>query len=154
MNQRDGAGLGSKYQHRVLIVDDYPDAAEATCMLFKQLGHSVRQAHSGTRALDEAEEFHPDVVLLDIGLPDLSGYEVARTLRQLHGRELYLAALTGWGQPEDRARAIGAGFDQHILKPATAHVLREVIVAAERCRAELGMPPPEPAGGDRDREED
>src|SRR5262245_21574319 len=137
-------GMDAKYQHRVLVVDDYPDAAEATCMLFTRLGHCCRQAISGNGALNEAETFHPDVVLLDIGLPDLSGYEVARVLRQLHGRELYLAALTGWGQPEDRARAIGAGFDQHILKPATAQVLRELIVAAERYREELGIPPPDP----------
>ena len=131
-----------RYKHRVLVVDDYPDAAEATCMLFTRLGHCCRQATDGTRALDEVEAFRPDVVLLDIGLPDLSGYEVARALRQAYGREIYLAALTGWGQPEDRARAIGAGFDQHILKPATAQILREVLVAAERCREELGIPPP------------
>ncbi|TMQ10943.1 MAG: response regulator [Deltaproteobacteria bacterium] len=131
----------AKYAHRVLVVDDYPDSAEATCMLFTRLGHCCRQATSGARALDEADAFHPDVVLLDIGLPDLSGYEVARALRQLHGREIYLAALTGWGQPEDRARAIGAGFDQHILKPATASILREVIRAAERSREENGLPP-------------
>jgi CheY-like chemotaxis protein len=132
--------LGSRYRHRVLIVDDYPDSVEATCMLFTRMGHSVCQANSGARALDQAEVFHPDVVLLDIGMPDLSGYEVARTLRRLHGRELYLAALTGWGQPEDRLHAIAAGFDQHILKPATARMLCEVLVAAELGRAGRGVP--------------
>jgi CheY-like chemotaxis protein len=133
----------AKYPHRVLVVDDYADAAEATCMLFTQLGYDCRQATTGTRALEEAETFHPDVVLLDIGLPDLSGYEVARALRQRFGRTLYLAALTGWGQPEDRARAIGAGFDQHILKPATAIILRDLIVAAERFHEQHGIPPTE-----------
>ena len=132
----------AKYRHRVLIVDDYPDAAEATCMLFTRLGHLCRCAISGEHALDEARAFLPDIVILDIGLPDLSGYDVARTLRQRHGAGIYLAALTGWGQPEDRRRAIDAGFDQHIVKPATAQVLCELIAAAERRRDQLGLPPP------------
>lgn len=132
----------AKYRHRVLIVDDYPDAAEATCMLFTRLGHLCRCAISGEHALDEAKVFLPDIVILDIGLPDLSGYDVARTLRQRHGAGIYLAALTGWGQPEDRRRAIEAGFDQHIVKPATAQVLCELIAAAERRRDQLGLPPP------------
>ena len=131
----------AKYRHRVLIVDDYPDAAEATCMLFTRLGHLCRCAISGEHALDEARTFLPDIVILDIGLPDLNGYEVARTLRQRHGLGVYLAALTGWGQPEDRRRAIDAGFDQHIVKPATARVLCELIDAAERRRDQLGLPP-------------
>lgn len=141
----DNAACEVKYQHRVLVVDDYPDAAEATCMLFTRLGHFCCSATSGERALDQARTFLPDVVILDLGLPDLSGYEVARTLRERHGRAVYLAALTGWGQPEDRVRAIDAGFDQHILKPATARILRDVIVAAERSRDQLGIPPPSPA---------
>ena len=131
----------ARYRHRVLVVDDYPDATQAMCMLFTQLGHCCRQATTGQRAIDEASAFQPDIVLLDIGLPDLSGYEVARTLRQLRGREIYIAALTGWGQPEDRARAIGAGFDLHILKPATAQILSGIISAAERCRDEHGIAP-------------
>lgn len=131
----------AKYRHRVLIVDDYPDAAEATCMLFTRLGHQCRCAINGEHALDEARAFLPDIVILDIGLPDLSGYEVARTLRQRQGSAVYLAALTGWGQPEDRRHAIDAGFDQHIVKPATAQVLCELIAAAERRRDQLGLPP-------------
>jgi two-component system CheB/CheR fusion protein len=132
----------AKYRHRVLIVDDYPDAAEATCMLFTRLGHLCRCALCGEHALDEARAFLPDIIILDIGLPDVSGYEVARTLRQRHGPGVYLAALTGWGQPEDRRRAIDAGFDQHIVKPATAQVLCELVAAAERRRDQLGLPPP------------
>jgi DNA-binding response OmpR family regulator len=130
-----------KFRHRVLIVDDYPDAAEASCMLFTRLGHQCRCAINGEHALDEARAFLPDIIILDIGLPDLSGYEVARTLRQRHGPAVYLAALTGWGQPEDRRHAIDAGFDQHIVKPATAQVLCELIAAAERRRDQLGLPP-------------
>jgi CheY-like chemotaxis protein len=127
--------------HRVLVVDDYGDAVDATCMLLTRLGHECVTATSGKRALELDDTFHPDVVLLDIGLPDLSGYEVAQKLRERHGRSLYLAALTGWGQPEDRLRAIAAGFDQHILKPVTARVLQDVLLAAERAVAErVGRP--------------
>lgn len=129
-------------KHRVLIVDDYPDAADATCMLFTRLGHLCRCAISGAHALDEATAFLPDVAIIDIGLPDMTGYEVARALRQRHGATVYLVALTGWGQPEDRRRAIDAGFDEHIVKPATAQVLNELLAAAERRRDQLGLPPP------------
>lgn len=120
-------------RHRVLVVDDYRDAVDATCLLFTRLGHECRQATSGVRALEVAVGYDPDIALLDIGLPDISGYDVARELRQRYGNAIYLAALTGWGQPEDRLRAMAAGFDQHILKPATLRVLQDVIAAAERA---------------------
>jgi DNA-binding response OmpR family regulator len=120
-------------RHRVLVVDDYRDAVDATCLLFDRLGHDCRQATSGARALQVAASYSPDIVLLDIGLPDMSGYDVARELRRLYGSSMYLAALTGWGQPEDRLRALAAGFDQHILKPATLRILNDVIAAAERA---------------------
>jgi DNA-binding response OmpR family regulator len=93
-----------------------------------------RQAKNGKGALATDAEFAPDVVFLDIGLPDISGYEVARRLRSRRGRAVYLAALTGWGQAEDRLRALAAGFDQHILKPADGRVLSGVLVAAESRR--------------------
>lgn len=132
----------AKDHHRVLIVDDYPDAAEATCMLLTRLGHRCCAATTGAGALDAAELFHPDVAILDLSLPDIGGYEIARTLRERHGRALYLAALTGWGQPEDRVRAMRAGFDRHILKPASMRVLCEVIAAAERVCDRHDLPPP------------
>lgn len=122
-------------RHRVLIVDDYPDAADIACMLLGLLGHECRAASCGRDALDVAAQFEPDIVLLDLGLPDVSGYEVARELRRMRGGQpLYLAAITGWGTDEDRARAIEAGFDQHVLKPADYAKLRDVIVRAERRR--------------------
>jgi len=122
-------------RHRVLIVDDYPDAADIACMLLGLLGHECRAASCGRDALDVAAQFEPDIVLLDLGLPDVSGYEVARELRRMRGdRPLYLAAITGWGSDEDRARALAAGFDQHLLKPADYAKLRDVIVRAERTR--------------------
>lgn len=125
--------LGTMASHRVLIVDDYPDAAEVTCALLSLLGHTCRSALCGKDALVTAREFHPDIAILDIGLPDISGYEVAAALRQTTDRPLYLAALTGWGQPEDRVRALEAGFDHHILKPADSETLRAIIRLAERA---------------------
>src|SRR5215510_16402553 len=116
--------------HRVLIVDDYPDAAEIASMLLELLGHECRHAETGHAALIEAKRFDPDVVILDIGLPDLSGYDVARALRQRSGSRPYLVALTGWGQPLDRARAFEAGFDTHLLKPQTAASLRGIMRSA------------------------
>jgi CheY-like chemotaxis protein len=113
---------------RVLVVDDYPDSAEAASMLLALYGHECRTAVNGREALAQAAAFDPDVVILDIGLPDISGYEVARTLRdRARGRPLYLAAVTGLGQPEDRLRAIAAGFDQHVLKPADATKIRNIV---------------------------
>src|SRR5207237_4744810 len=134
MTAGDPTLVEPRYHHRVLVVDDYPDAAEATCLLYTRFGHDCCSATTGLRALETAETFLPDIVILDLALPDLSGYEVARALRERRGRAVYLAALTGWGRPEVRARALVAGFDQHILKPASARVLRDLIVAAERSR--------------------
>ncbi|HET7503358.1 MAG TPA: response regulator [Kofleriaceae bacterium] len=118
---------------RVLIVDDYPDAAETACTLLSLLGHECRFATCGKDALIEAARFSPDVAILDIGLPDLSGFELARELRrQFGGKPLYLAAVTGWGQPEDRARAMAAGFDHHVLKPADRNKLVTIMELADR----------------------
>lgn len=122
-------------KHRVLIVDDYPDAADIACMLLGMLGHDCRAASSGQGALDVAAQFDPDIVLLDLALPDVSGYVVARELRRMRrDGPLYLAAITGWGSDEDRARTREAGFDQHVLKPADYAKLRDVIRCAERRR--------------------
>ena len=119
-------------KHRVLIVDDYPDAGEAACMLLSQLGHDCRFATCGEDALREASKFDPDVAILDIGLPDLSGFELARRLReQLAGHPIFLAALTGWGQAEDRVKALAAGFDHHVLKPADQRKLIHIMDLAD-----------------------
>ena len=126
-------------RRRVLVVDDHPDSAEASCLLLTLLGHEARAATSGVQALVEVERWHPDVVICDIGLPDISGYEIARTIRRRHGTELYLAALTGWAQPIDRARALAAGFDRHLVKPASAEHMQAVMDGFD----------PLPAGGRR-----
>jgi PAS domain S-box-containing protein len=101
---------------KILVVDDNQDAANTLAMLLSLAGHDVRTAHSGHAALKLANEFDPDFALLDIGMPDLSGYEVARQLR-LTGTRARLIALTGWGQEEDKRRALEAGFDHHLTKP-------------------------------------
>jgi DNA-binding response OmpR family regulator len=126
-----------KLRSRVLLVDDYPDSAEAASLLLTLHGHECRIATTGQEALVQAEEFDPDIVLLDIWLPDITGYEVARELRARAGdRSLYLAAVTGWGQPEDRAKAFEAGFDCHATKPADLQQLSLIVrLAAERKAA-------------------
>jgi two-component system CheB/CheR fusion protein len=105
-------------RRRVLVVDDNVDAAETLAMLARLYGHEVRTVHDGASALDAAIAFQPEIVLLDIGLPGLDGYEVARRLRlQPGGDQILLAAVTGYGREEDRARAREAGFDHHLTKP-------------------------------------
>ena len=97
-------------------------------MLAGLLGHEVRTAHDGTSALREAEAFSPDVVILDIGMPDMSGYDVARSLRLTPlGRKVLLVALTGWGQDRDRRLSMEAGFDQHLVKPIEGDVLQRLL---------------------------
>jgi DNA-binding response OmpR family regulator len=119
---------------RVLIVDDFPDAAEATEMLLTMRGLTCAVAVTGTQALALAESFRPDLAILDIGLPDLSGYEVARGLRaRADGRHLYIAAVTGWNDAETRVRALEAGFDKHVTKPTDRKKIEEILEAAERA---------------------
>ncbi len=111
---------------RILVVDDNRDAADGMQVWLRQAGHEVRTAYDGGEALAVVEAFRPEVVLLDIGLPDMSGYEVARRLRSEDGiRDARLVAITGFGRPEDVALSREAGFDEHITKPADPeHVLR------------------------------
>jgi PAS domain S-box-containing protein len=104
-------------RHRVLVVDDNRDAAESLGELVQMLGHDVDLAYDGPSAIAEAAKTHPDVVLCDIGLPGMDGYQVARELRARHEGALRLVALSGYAQPEDVARALDAGFDQHVAKP-------------------------------------
>ena len=100
-------------------------------MLIDMLGHSCRAAVTGQAALAEAARFDPRIVILDIGLPDMTGYDVARGLREwAAGKPLHIAAVTGWGQPSDRVRALAAGFDQHLLKPIDGAKLAAIIAAA------------------------
>jgi CheY-like chemotaxis protein len=103
---------------RIVVADDNEDSAQSFAMLLSFSGHEVRIAHDGTEALDAMRDFRPDVAFLDIGMPGLTGYEVAEAVRaEPWGREVKLIAVTGWGQADDKLRAHTAGFDQHLIKP-------------------------------------
>ena len=115
---------------RVLVVDDNRDATEALELLLQLWGYEVRSAFDGPEALALAAEFQPKVILLDIGLPGMSGYEVARQLRDgPGGRELFIVAVTGYGQDSDRIKSRRAGFDHHLIKPMQPEVLQELIAS-------------------------
>jgi DNA-binding response OmpR family regulator len=117
-------------RHRVLVVDDYPDSAEVVRTLIELLGHEARVAGSGRAALAEAYGFDPTIVILDLGLPDINGCDVARELRSRRGGErLHIAALSGWGQPEKRRAALSAGCDQFVVKPANGTKIRSILQA-------------------------
>lgn len=114
---------------RILVVDDNRDAAETLGALLEALGATVAVAHSGPSALDKLGDFDPDTVLLDIGMPEMDGYEVARQLRAMPDRaEILLIALTGWGQEHDHHQSQAAGFNHHMVKPADIDKLRELLV--------------------------
>jgi CheY-like chemotaxis protein/anti-sigma regulatory factor (Ser/Thr protein kinase) len=114
----DLAKKDSPNARRVLVVDDNRDAAESLTMLLRFSGHEVVTAHDGLQALADAKEFRPELVLMDLGMPGMNGYEAAKALRdEPWGSEMVLVALTGWGQEEDRKRTKEAGFDRHLVKP-------------------------------------
>ena len=115
---------------KVLVVDDNEAAAQMLGTLLAHNGHTVSLAHTGFAALEEAQKARPQVALLDIGLPDISGYEVGKRLRADYGQDIALVALTGYGQEEDKQKAIEAGFDDHLVKPVS-------IVDVERTLSKL-----------------
>lgn len=123
-------------RRRVLVVDDNRDAALTLSMLVRVMGGEVRSAHDGRQALVEAEQFRPDVILLDLGLPEMDGLEVCRRVRELPwGRGVLLVALTGWGQDDDRRRSREAGFDRHLVKPVDADLLDDLLRDAKPSQA-------------------
>ena len=126
----NGKSMAPSRPLRVLVVDDNRDAADSCAMMLKLSGHQVETAYNGTRALQVGESFRPHVVLLDIGLPDINGYEVARRIRDsAWGADLPLVAVTGWGKEEDRERAYAAGFDHHLTKPVVPEAVESVVSA-------------------------
>jgi CheY-like chemotaxis protein len=131
---------GGSPSRRVLVIEDSVDAAEIMAELLTRRGHEVRIAHDGATGLGLARSFHPEVILLDIGLPDIDGYAVAHRLRgEGLGGDL-LVALTGYGEAEDRERARKAGFDRHLTKPVDPDALIALFEAATS-----GAAPPPPA---------
>ena len=116
--------------HRILVVDDNVDSAKSLAMVLQATGNQVEVAHDGPQALRLAREFRPQVVLLDIGLPGMDGYDVARKMRQMpETRDAVLVAQTGWGQEEDRQRSRIAGFDHHLVKPLDPAALQSLLAA-------------------------
>jgi CheY-like chemotaxis protein len=123
---------------RVLVVEDNPDGLETLVALLEMLGHEVAGAPDGRQAVQRAAEFRPQVVLLDLGLPVMDGFEVARTLRQdSRFEDVFIAALTGWGADGDRRRTADAGFDAHLTKPVDLPAL-EAVLARSGQRATQG----------------
>jgi signal transduction histidine kinase len=116
---------------RVLVADDNQDAAESLASLLRAMGNEVRAVFDGVQAVDAAAAFHPDVAVIDIGMPRLNGYDAVRRIRQAErGRRMVIVALTGWGQEEDRQRSLQAGFDRHLTKPVTEDQLAEMLTLA------------------------
>src|SRR5262249_34039382 len=122
---------------RVLVVDDNRDAADSAAILLRQSGHDVRVAYTGKAALEAAFAYRPNALLLDIGLPEMSGYEVARHLRQNPElKNMQLIAVSGYGQETDRTRSQEAGFDAHLVKPVDPQKVQEVLATLMKERRE------------------
>jgi CheY-like chemotaxis protein len=113
---------------RILVVDDNRDSATSLAMLLKLTGNDTRTAHDGIEAVEQAEAYQPDVILLDIGLPKLNGYDACRRIRaQSRGDAIHMVALTGWGQDDDRRKSQEAGFDDHLVKPVEYATLAKLL---------------------------
>jgi PAS domain S-box-containing protein len=127
--QRVGSDVASRSpQCRILVVDDNKDSANSLALVLKMTGHDTRTAHDGLEAVEAAKTFRPDVVLLDIGLPKLNGYDACRSIRaQPWGESMVLIALTGWGQEEDKCRSKEAGFNFHLIKPVDPADLEKLL---------------------------
>ena len=128
-SQEPGSGESAEptSRLRVLVVDDNKAAADTLAMVIEMLGNEVRTAYDGAQGVEAAEAFKPDVVLMDLGMPRMNGYEAANSIRMQHwGKHMVLVALTGWGQEEDRQRTQKAGFDHHLVKPAEPAELRSL----------------------------
>jgi CheY-like chemotaxis protein len=124
----DVARQRSSDRWRVLVVDDNHDAATLLGDVLERLGCTARVVHDGASALELVPSFRPDIVLLDIGLPLMDGYEVARTLRHVDPeRGMRLVAVTGYGQESDRVRSLEAGFDEHLVKPVALETIRALL---------------------------
>jgi PAS domain S-box-containing protein len=135
-SKEDGSRIAALSGSRILVVDDNRDSADSLGMLLRLKGNEIRTANDGLEAVEVAETFLPELVLLDIGLPKLNGYDVARRIReQPWGRDVTLVALTGWGQDEDRRRSQEAGFNFHMVKPVEFSALERLLDGAQATTA-------------------
>jgi signal transduction histidine kinase len=130
------AGLPSPLHWRVLIADDNRDVVEAFEVMLQMLGHEVLTANDGIEAVEKAAAHHPDVIVLDIGMPKLNGYEAARRIRQNnHGRQAVLIAVTGWGDVKDKRLSEAAGFNYHLVKPVDPVALTQLLESLDNARS-------------------
>jgi PAS domain S-box-containing protein len=131
----DGRALSPLPVHRVLVVDDVQSSADTFALMLAGLGQQAHVVYGGAPALEAVADFRPDIAFVDIAMPGLDGYEVARRVRAMQGRPPVLVALTGYGQEEDRQRALAAGFDRHLVKPASLAALHRLLeaLAGDRC---------------------
>jgi two-component system, chemotaxis family, CheB/CheR fusion protein len=128
--ERDREAANPTIPRRILIADDNRDSAETMSLLLRLAGHEVHLAHTGTEALEVAKRIRPDIGILDIGMPDLTGYEVAERIRhEAWGKDVTLVAVTGWGQSADKRRALATGFDHHLTKPVDPEILERLFDA-------------------------
>jgi CheY-like chemotaxis protein len=130
--------LGAR-RRRVLVVDDNRDSADTMVQLLMLMGHEARACYGGAAALQAAEQAPPQVVLLDLNMPDSDGYTVLRDLRgRSDGAEFFIAAMTGYGQKADRDNTLAAGFDAHLTKPVDVVQLRDMLLAASEPKTAPG----------------
>jgi CheY-like chemotaxis protein len=123
-------------RRKVLIIDDNVDAATLLAMFINFHGHETAVANGGAEGLALAATFTPEVVLLDLGMPEMSGYDVAIALRKLPGLAcIYIAALTGWNDAQTRARVVASGFDKHLVKPPDVGVVLDLVDTCARSPA-------------------
>jgi CheY-like chemotaxis protein len=122
---------GRPQNRRILVVDDNHDSALTLAMLLKIMGHETQTAHDGVEAVSTAEQFRPELIIMDIGMPRMNGLDACRRIReQPWGKTITMVALTGWGQEQDQQRTREAGFDLHLVKPVQPAELNEVLGAA------------------------
>jgi len=135
----ENSRIANSQSRRILVADDFPQSAEILARLLRQDGHIVQIARDGMEAIEAAAQFRPEVVVLDISMPKLGGYEAARMIReQTWGKRMFLVALSGWGHHLDQQRSKESGFDAHLTKPAKYEKLMEVLnLAAANEQAQL-----------------
>jgi CheY-like chemotaxis protein len=126
-------GTTATARRRILVTDDNQDSARSLAMLLKYSGHEVETAFDGPQAIEKAEVWRPEIMLLDLGMPEMNGYDVCRMIRQQPwGKAIRIVALTGWGQDQDRQNTREAGFDAHLVKPVDVAVLGKVLAEGAR----------------------
>jgi CheY-like chemotaxis protein len=120
---------GQRLERRILIVDDNRDAANTTAMLVRDMGGDARVAYDGESALEMLKDYEPEMILLDIGMRGLDGYETCQQMRRVLGPRVLLVALTGFGRDQDKEKAVRAGFDAHLTKPADEAALAAIVAS-------------------------